>query len=111
MKTWVTQLRKGLLEFCVLNVLRPDEAYGYEIVTRLKAIPEMTVSESTVYPILSRLRADGFLKVRMQPSPSRPPRRYFSLTALGKRRVNSMNSYWDSLTTTINEIRNHEATS
>ena len=60
MNGWITQLRKGLLEFCVLNVLRHGESYGYEIVQALKGIEELSVSESTVYPILSRLRVVGF---------------------------------------------------
>ncbi len=107
MKSWITQLRKGLLEYCVLNVLRHGEDYGYEIVLKLKAMEEMVVTESTVYPVLSRLKSDGYLKVRTEPSPNGPPRRYFSLTVLGKRRVNAMNEYWDTLNESIKALRDN----
>jgi PadR family transcriptional regulator, regulatory protein PadR len=95
---WITQLRKGLLEYCVLLVLRRGESYGYEIVQQLKAIEDLSVSESTVYPILGRLRDEKYLKVRDLPSSSGPPRRYFSLTPKGKIRLSEMNAYWQLLT-------------
>jgi len=106
MNGWITQLRKGLLDFCILNALKRGESYGYEIVQNLKAIEELSVSESTVYPILTRLRAEGLLKVRDVPSPSGPPRRYFSLTVAGKIRAAEMNAYWDLLGQAINRLRN-----
>jgi PadR family transcriptional regulator, regulatory protein PadR len=105
MKEWVTQLRRGLLEFCLLNLLRGGESYGYEIVQRLKAIEELAAGESTIYPILTRLREEGYLKVRMAPSPGGPPRRYFSLTRLGESYVREMNDYWDSLAEAIGRTR------
>jgi PadR family transcriptional regulator PadR len=105
MKSWITQLRKGLLEYCILSVLRHQEGYGYEVVIRLKSIDELVVTESTVYPILSRLKRDGHLRVRSEPSPSGPPRRYFSLTSLGKQHLQSMDTYWDSLHISISNLR------
>ena len=105
MKSWVTQLRKGLLEYCILSVLRLEEGYGYEVVMRLKSIDELGVTESTVYPILSRLRVDGYLAVRTEPSPSGPPRRYFSLTSLGRHHLESMDRYWDTLHHSISKLR------
>jgi PadR family transcriptional regulator len=108
MKDWITQLRRGLLELCVLNLLRQGESYGYEIVQRLEAVEELTVTESTVYPILSRLRKDGYLKLRSVPSPGGPPRRYLSLTRLGLAFVNEMNAYWDDLTGAILRLRDGE---
>ena len=105
MKSWITQLRKGLLEYCILNVLRHQEAYGYEVLTRLKSIDELIVTESTIYPILSRLKRDGHLRVRSEPSPNGPPRRYFSLTSIGKQHLQSMDSYWDALHHSITQLR------
>jgi len=105
MKEWVTQLRRGLMEFCLLNLLRNGESYGYEIVQRLREIEELAVSESTVYPILSRLREEGYLTVRTAPSPGAPPRRYFSLTRLGESYVREMNDYWDGLTEAVDRTR------
>ena len=110
MNAWITQLRKGLLEFCLLNVLRRGESYGYEIVQELKGIEELAVSESTAYPILSRLRAELLLKVRDVPSSEGPPRRYFALTPLGRARVAEMNAYWNLLVTAIDKLRNRKET-
>ena len=105
MNRWITQLRKGLLEYCVLSVLRQGESYGYEVVLSLKAIDDLAVTESTVYPILTRLRKEGDLTVRTEPSPNGPPRRYFSLTAQGKKRVRWMDDHWDSLHKSISTLR------
>lgn len=105
MNTWITQLRKGLMEFCILNLLQHGESYGYEILQSLQKIEELVVTDSTVYPILSRLRKDGYLKVEARPSTSGPPRRYFSITALGRRRVKEMNSYWDHLQLGIQQLK------
>ena len=105
MDSWVTQLRKGLLDFCVLNLLRRGESYGYEIVQNLKEVEVLAVSESTVYPILGRLKAEGCLKVRDVPSAAGPPRRYFSLTPAGRARAAEMNAYWDMLVAALAELR------
>lgn len=108
MRDWVRQLRRGLMEFCLLNLLRDGEAYGYEIVQNLKLIEELAVSESTVYPILTRLKQDEYLRVRTVPSSGGPPRRYFSLTKLGDSYVEQMNAYWDSLLEAVDRIRSQE---
>ena len=106
MNQWITQLRKGLMEFCILNLLSEGESYGYEIVQQLEKIEELAVTESTVYPILARLKKEGYLKVRVAPSPNGPPRRYFSLSVLARHRVRSMNEYWDDLNLSIDSLRN-----
>ena len=102
---WITQLRKGLLEYCVLTVLARGESYGYEIVAALGRIDEFAVSESTVYPILSRLRQDKFLKVRDVPSGQGPTRRYFSLTAIGKVRLAEMNNHLKKIDFAISQLK------
>jgi PadR family transcriptional regulator, regulatory protein PadR len=105
MNEWITQLRKGLLEFCILNILGRGEEYGYTIVQRLREVESLATTESTVYPILARLLKDGLLKVRVVPSPEGPPRRYFSLTVLGKHRVREMGEYWDELNASLAKVR------
>lgn len=102
---WITQLRKGLLEYCVLTVLSRGESYGYEIVQALKEMDELAVSESTIYPILARLRDEKFLKVRDVPSDAGPPRRYFALTAMGKVRLEEMNTYWSLLGDALAQLK------
>jgi len=105
LRSWVTQLRKGLLEYCILAVLESDETYGYQLIQRLRGMEDLTITESTAYPILNRLREDGYVKVRTAPSLDGPPRRYYSLTRLGKCRVREMHSYWDALTESIRGLR------
>ena len=105
MTGWITQLRKGLLEYCVLLVLRRGESYGYEIVQALKEVEDLSVSESTVYPILSRLGAEKCLRSRVVRSDAGPPRRYFSLTPRGKIRLAEMNAYWPVLVKALDELK------
>ncbi|HSF79932.1 MAG TPA: PadR family transcriptional regulator [Anaerolineales bacterium] len=105
MDNWITQLRKGLLEYLTLNILNQHETYGYEIIQTLNTFAGMQVTESTVYPILARLNKEGFARIRKSPSPDGPPRRYYSLSPKGKARVAHMNQYWDQLNLTIQQIR------
>lgn len=78
----LTQLRKGVLEYCVLACLRQRPAYGLELATQLTEARLLT-SEGTLYPLLSRLRKQGLLESTWQESPSGPPRRYYQLTEHG----------------------------
>jgi len=102
---WITQLRKGLLEYCVLTVLSHGESYGYEIVSALGKLEEFAVAESTVYPILARLRQEKFLKVRDVPSDQGPKRRYFSLTPIGKVRLAEMNNHLKKIDFAISQLK------
>ena len=77
---WKTQLRKGLLDLCVLNFLARDEYYGYDLVQELKTIPALSIREGTVYPILARLEEDGLVVSEVRPSDAGPPRKYFNIT-------------------------------
>ena len=94
-----------MLEYCVLTVLSAGESYGYEIVAALGKIDEFAVSESTVYPILSRLRQEKYLKLRDVASPQGPPRRYFSLTAIGKVRLAEMNHHLTHINRAISQLK------
>ena len=105
MNTWITQLRKGLLEFLILEVIAGGETYGYELIQRLKEIDGIPLSESTVYPILERLRGDGYLRMNVKSSQSGPARRYYSLSTLGEHRIYEMNNYWDNLCRSIESLR------
>lgn len=94
---WKTELRRGVVELCVLLVLQRGEAYGYEIVERLRDDAQLEFTESTVYPVLSRLHRQSYLSLRRGPSPSGPPRRYFRLTSSGRKRLQSMIGQWKTL--------------
>ncbi|MCB9880300.1 MAG: PadR family transcriptional regulator [Planctomycetes bacterium] len=98
---WVTQLRKGTLELCLLNTVAKTARYGYEIVRLLSAIEGLVIQEGTVYPILARLKREGFLETELRESSEGPSRKYYSLTRDGKRRLRAMNRYWSDLTEKI----------
>ena len=104
MHSWITQFRKGLAELGVLAVLREQEAYGYQIVERLSAVPGLEMTESTVYPLLARLAADGCLSVRTAASPAGPPRRYYRLSAKGQKRFAEMTDHWTTTTRSVQTL-------
>ena len=105
MASWVSQFRRGLLELCVLNLLHAHEGHGYQIVQRLKEIDGLGIRESTVYPILARMKTEGFVAVHNEPSPGGPPRKVFRLSASGREGMRSLNAYWDLLTTAVDTLR------
>ena len=94
---WTTQLRKGVLELCVLNVVGQAPIYGYDIVKRLRGIDALVIREGTVYPILSRLKRDGLVNTSLQESPEGPARKYYELTPRGELVRGEMNAYWEVL--------------
>jgi PadR family transcriptional regulator PadR len=101
---WITQFRKGLVELCVMTVLRDDEAYGYQIVEQLGQVPGLEVTESTVYPVLARLARDHCVTIRTAPSPSGPPRRYYCLSETGQQRLHEMISHWQAIQNSVNQL-------
>ena len=94
---WTNQLRKGVLELCILNDIRNRRMYGYEIVRKLRKIEGLIISEGTIYPILSRLKRQGLVTTSIQESPEGPPRKYYELTQQGKDMVCQMNTYWQAI--------------
>src|SRR5262249_61326920 len=104
MQLWVTQLRKGLIELCVVATLGDGEAYGYQIVERLGGVAGLAITESTVYPLLARLERDGLVRVRSAPSPSGPPRRYYRLTDAGRQRLQDMARHWHQIQGSVNGL-------
>lgn len=94
---WTVQVRKGLLELCILNALAERERYGYELVKTLVAIPGLEVTEGTLYPLLSRLRVQGLITSRLEESSEGPARKYYALSKDGKKIARLMNDYMDTL--------------
>lgn len=94
---WTTQLRKGLLDLCVLNAIRRDRMYGYDIVRRLGEIEGLMIGEGTVYPILSRLKEEGLVSTTLEESPDGPARKYYQLTERGRIRLGEMNARWAAI--------------
>ncbi len=94
---WTVQVRKGVLELCILNALAERERYGYELVKTLVAIPGLGVTEGTLYPLLSRLRVQGYVSARLEESSEGPARKYYALTEEGRRMMHAMNDYLEEL--------------
>jgi PadR family transcriptional regulator PadR len=98
---WTSQLRRGVLELCVLQVLRREPSYGYEIVSTMNALGPLAAGENTLYPMLRRLRAEGLLETFMRDSPAGPPRQYYRLTAEGRRRLAALVKEWEAMTDAV----------
>ena len=97
------QMRKGVLEFCILSILKDKEAYTSEILDALKNA-KLVVVEGTVYPLLTRLKNDELLNYRWEESGSGPPRKYYELTELGNTFLTELNSTWTELSDAVNRI-------
>ncbi len=94
---WATQFRKGMLELCILNVIKDTSPYGYDIVRKLRNVVTLVISEGTIYPILSRLKRQGFVRTTIKESSEGPPRKYYELTEKGRNILTRMNSYWQEI--------------
>ena len=105
---WTTQIRKGLLEFCVLNAIAGERRYGYDIVRRLREVPGLVISEGTIYPILSRLRRDGLVRTSLEESNEGPARKYYELTASGERTRARMNEQWRQILQGVRDLQTGE---
>ena len=99
------QMRKGVLEFCILSVLKEKDAYTSEILDTLKNA-KLLVVEGTIYPLLTRLKNDGLLNYRWEESTSGPPRKYYGLTDEGQNFLNELNGTWMELSNAVNLITN-----
>lgn len=99
----LSQLRRGVLEYCVLAALRDGERYGYELVAQLGA-DGLLSSEGTIYPLLGRLRKDGAVATTWRESTSGPPRRYYSLTAKGHETLARFSGEWTRFRDAVDEV-------
>lgn len=101
---WVTQLRKGILELCILNILKEKEYYGYNLVKKLVSIEKLEAKEGSIYPLLSRLKEQNLVKSRLEESNEGPVRKYYSLSDEGRDFVNIINKYFSELTEEVFKI-------
>lgn len=95
------QMRKGVLEFCILSILAHEEVYPSDIIARMKSA-KLIVVEGTLYPLLTRLKNAGLLSYRWVESNSGPPRKYYSLTPLGEKFLEELRSTWSELVEAVN---------
>jgi PadR family transcriptional regulator PadR len=102
-----SQMRKGVLEFCILSIIKQGEAYPSDIIERMKSA-NLNILEGTLYPLLTRLKNAEFLTYRWIESNSGPPRKYFSLTEKGAAFYKELESTWNELASAVKELSNAE---
>lgn len=96
------QMRKGVLELCILSIIAEKEAYPSDILTKLKEA-ELIVVEGTLYPLLSRMKNSGILGYNWKESTSGPPRKYYHLTDDGKEFLEELNNLWTKLVSSVSK--------
>ncbi|MCA0429815.1 MAG: PadR family transcriptional regulator [Bacteroidetes bacterium] len=96
------QMRKGVLELCILSILLEGDAYPTEIIDKLKDT-KLVVVEGTLYPLLTRLKNINLLTYRWEESSSGPPRKYYKLTESGERYLNELQQSWKELVEAVNK--------
>ena len=106
------QMRKGILEFCILSIIGSDEneeCYASEILERMKRA-KLIVVEGTLYPLLTRLKNDGYLSYQWVESKSGPPRKYYKLTGLGEKFLEELRKTWAELVEAVESATRKEQT-
>ena len=98
------QMRKGVLEYCILSILNKREAYASAIIEELKSVG-MIVVEGTLYPLLIRQKNQGLLSYRWEESTQGPPRKYYVISDKGREQLTQMDEAWDDLVTSIRTIK------
>lgn len=99
-----SQMRKGMLEYCILLLLKRQPAYASDIIQQLKEA-ELLVVEGTLYPLLTRLKKDGLLAYEWQESTQGPPRKYYELTSLGQQFLDELDKAWGEISNTVNYLK------
>lgn len=98
------QLRRGVIQYCVLALLERRAHYGFELVQELSRAGGLLISEGTIYPLLSRLRREGLVETEWQESTSGPPRKYYRLTQLGSETLEQYHQQWRLFQDAVNDI-------
>lgn len=101
------QMKKGVLEYCILLILARRDCYANEIISELKE-SKMIVVEGTLYPLLTRQKNAGLLTYRWEESTQGPPRKYYSITDTGKEFLTELNNSWRELVDSVEHLRNRQ---
>lgn len=99
-----SQMRKGMLEYCVMLILRKEASYTSDIISRLREA-DMIVVEGTLYPLLTRLKNDGLLCYEWRESTQGPPRKYYALTSQGEEFAEQLDIAWESIKKSVETIK------
>ncbi len=100
----ISQLRKGILEFAILALLHQEDAYGRQLIEKLQTVQGLEATAGTVYPLLSRLDRGGLVSTSWSESPHGPPRKYYALSARGRRHLLDQARTWDQLHQAVNRL-------
>lgn len=103
------QMRKGILEYCILLIISQKDAYTPDIIAKLQE-SRIIVVEGTIYPLLTRLKNSGFLEYRWEESSQGPPRKYYRLTDKGFSFLNELDSAWEELIFAVNNVKENYQT-
>jgi PadR family transcriptional regulator PadR len=104
----LAQLRKGLVQYCLLALLEKDERYGYDLARRLTRPPGIVASEGTIYPLLSRLLKAGLVSARWEHTENERPRRYYKATAAGHELLDAFRAQWKPFLAAVQELVKEE---
>jgi PadR family transcriptional regulator PadR len=99
------QMRKGLLEYCILSIISREEVYASDILDILKQA-NLLVVEGTLYPLLTRMKNEGYLTYRWQESTGGPPRKYYALTPEGQTLLGQLDTEWVAIQHSIQQVTN-----
>lgn len=100
------QMRKGVLEYCILSIISEQDIYASDIIEKLKNA-RLIVVEGTLYPLLTRLKNDGILEYKWVESTQGPPRKYYKLTESGQQFMNELSKEWKELLFSVSVATNH----
>ncbi|NIK72094.1 DNA-binding PadR family transcriptional regulator [Paenibacillus sp. BK720] len=104
----ITEMLKGVLEGCVLEIISRNETYGYEITRQLNALGFTDVVEGTVYTILIRLEKNKLVEITKKPSDMGPPRKFFAINDAGREELQRFWAKWEFVSSKINELKERE---
>jgi PadR family transcriptional regulator PadR len=108
---WLSQLRRGILEYSILAIIKNKSVYGYELLSALNAYDVLSTTEGTIYPLLRRLERDNLVvSTWKETTPGVPPRKYYNLTEEGHAILDMMHQEWNCLVSAIAEIKNGKGT-
>ncbi|MCQ2226848.1 MAG: PadR family transcriptional regulator [Bacteroidales bacterium] len=99
-----SQMRKGMLEYCIMLLLKDNPCYSSDIIKRLKEA-NLLVVEGTLYPLLTRLKNDGVLSYEWQESTQGPPRKYYVLSDEGREMLSALEEAWNEIENAVNKLR------
>ena len=103
----ITEILKGVLEGCVLEIINRGETYCYEITQQLRELGFTEIAEGTVYTITNRLEKQHLVLIEKKPSKLGPPRKFYTLNAAGRERLDTFWVKWEFVSGKMNELKNH----